>query len=202
MATTLVVAATDVAQPRRFTVEEYHRMGDAGILGPEERVELLRGEIILMSPINPPHNGTLNKLHGILSVSLAGRAVVQVGGPVRLNDGSEPEPDIAVLRWREDAYATLPVLPEHVLLVMEVSYSSLAYDRDVKALDYAAAGLPEYWLWDLQHQALLLHRDPHEDGYHQVITLRGEQSASPLAFPDIVLAVDRVLPAVGAPAEW
>lgn len=193
----------DVAAPTRyrFSVEEYHRMGDAGILGPEERVELIRGEIILMSPINPPHNGTVNMLARILFGQLVGRAVVQVAGPARLDEWSEPQPDIAVLRWREDAYATVPVLPEDVLLVMEVAYSSLAYDRDVKALDYAAARIPEYWLWDLQHHALLLHRDPHEDGYHQVITLRGDQSASPLAFPDIVLVVDQVLPAVGAPAE-
>ena len=123
-----------------------------------------------------------------------GKALVLIQGAVVLDDHSAPEPDVAVLRWNEDRYRTQHVTPDDVLLLMEVSDSTLAYDRDVKALDYAAAGIPEYWIWDVQHRALLIHRDPHADGYHQVTALRGEQTASPLAFPDLVLRVADILP--------
>ena len=112
-------------QRRRITAEEYHRMADVGILGSEERVELLDGEIIQMSPINPPHNSTVWRLSDWFIPRLHGRAIVSVQGSFRLTPFSEPEPDIAVLRYREDFYATAHPGPRDVLLIIEVADISL-----------------------------------------------------------------------------
>lgn len=180
--------------PRRFTVEEYHRMAEAGILGEDDRIELIDGEIIEMSPIGPAHQSTVDALTDGLVPRLRGRAIVRVQGSFLLTADGEPEPDILVLRPRADRYAFALPGPGDVLLIMEVAHSSLAYDRDVKALRYAAAGIPEYWLWDLIHRLLLVHRDPTPQGSRQLLTLRGADPISPLAFPDLVLTPDAVLP--------
>ncbi len=193
VATTIV--ATGVAEPHRFSVDEYHRMADAGILRERRGVELLRGEIIEMSPNNPPHAATVALLDDRCHLALTGRAVVRCQLPIALDDWSEPEPDIALLRWRDDFYSVRHPMPEDVLLLMEVADSSLAYDRDIKAVDYAGAGIPEYWLWDLVHRLLLVHRDPTPNGYRQLLVLRGDDEVSPLAFPDLLLTPNGILPA-------
>jgi Uma2 family endonuclease len=175
--------------PRRrpITADEYHRMADAGILGPEERVELLDGVIVQMSPINAPHNATVWRLIDVFAPRLHGRAVVSAQGSFRLSQFSEPEPDIAIFRYRDDFYRGAHPRPEDVLLIIEVSDTSLRYDRDDKLPRYAAAGIPEAWIADVQRNRLTVHRDPTPDGYRQVVTLTRRATISPLAFPDLVL---------------
>jgi Uma2 family endonuclease len=129
-----------------FTVQEYHRMGEAGILHPEERVELIDGEIVQMSPISYRHALCVNRANTIFIQAFGNRANVSPQSPLRLSDWSEPQPDIVVFKPRADFYATKIPLPKDVLFIVEVSDSSLAIDQKVKLPRYAAAGIPDYGL--------------------------------------------------------
>jgi Uma2 family endonuclease len=184
-----MVEATPLAGPRKrpITVEEYHRMADAGILGPEERIELLDGEIIQMSPINPPHNSTVARVSRWFDRRVGDRAIVFTQGSFGLSGFSEPEPDILLARYRDDFYRTAHPRPEDVLLIIEVADTSLRYDRDDKLPRYAAAGIPEAWIADVKRNRLTVYRDPTPDGYRQVLTLTRRATISPLAFPDLEL---------------
>ena len=174
-------------QKRRITAEEYHRMADVGILGPEERVELLDGEIIQMSPINPPHNSTVWRLNDWFTPRLHGRAIVSVQGAFRLTMFSEPEPDLMIVRFRDDFYATTHAGPQDVLLIIEVADTSLRYDRDRKLPRYAAEGIPDAWIADVNRRRLTVYRDPTPAGYRRVIALTRRATIAPLAFPDLEL---------------
>jgi Uma2 family endonuclease len=139
---------------RLFTSDEYARMVQAGILGEDERVELLDGEVRAMSPIGSRHVACVNRLNTILNLHVRGQAIISIQNPIRLSDYSEPEPDIAVLYARGDYYdAALPV-PDDVLLIAEVADTSLEYDRNEKLPRYAEAGIGEVWIVDLEHQTL------------------------------------------------
>ncbi|MGH2351978.1 MAG: Uma2 family endonuclease [Chloroflexota bacterium] len=189
---------------RRFTVDEYYRMAEAGILHPEERVELLDGEIIQMSPIGSPHASSVKRLNHVFSRSVGQRAVVSVQDPIRLNGRSEPEPDLALLRPRADFYAGAHPRPEDILLVVEVADSSTAYDRRVKLPRYAQAGIPEVWLLVLAEPrdsgttgntgtSLEVYRQPSSQGYRLVLRPRRGERLAPRLLPDVELAVDEVL---------
>jgi Uma2 family endonuclease len=177
-----------------FTVDEYYRMAEAGILGPEDRVELINGEIIKMSPIGHRHMGCVNKANRLFIEALGRRAVVSPQNPVLLSMWTEPQPDLTVLKPRDDDYDSKK--PEHAdaLLVIEIAESSLSYDRDIKVPHYAAAGIPEVWIEDLTRDQLLVYRDPGKDGYLNSLTLRRGDSVSPLAFPDVTFNVSDLLP--------
>lgn len=174
---------------RKFTVEEYACMGAAGILREDERVELIEGEIIEMPPISSGHSGGVGGLAELFYERLRRRAIVWVQNPILLSEHSEPQPDIAILRRRESFYRDRHPEPTDVLLVIEVSHSSLAYDRDVKIPLYAAAGIPEAWLARVRMQRLYIYRNPDPAGglYRDVHTVGPGETVSPLAFPDIVL---------------
>ena len=145
---------------RPLTVVDYHRMGEAGILSEADRVELIEGELVVMSPVGSRHVDTVNALTRLLVSAVGDRGLVSVQNPIRLDDRSEPEPDVAVLRPRADDYrAALPTPPD-ILLVIEVSDSTLAYDRAVKAPLYAVHGLPEMWIVDLVGRKVEVHRKP------------------------------------------
>jgi Uma2 family endonuclease len=178
---------------RRFSVDEYYRMAKAGILHEDDHIELLDGEIIQMSPIGDRHNGCVLRSNGVFNSRLAGRAVVSVQSPIRLTSGSEPEPDIALLRPRGDFYSTGKPMPQDVLLLIEVSDTTLAYDRDVKLLFYAEAGIPEVWIVDLNAARILVYREPRPDGYRQMTIVDREETLAPLAFPDVVLTAAEIL---------
>ena len=146
---------------RRFGVAEYHRMAEAGILGEDDRVELVEGEVVEMSPVGGPHIGAVMALNHLLVAAAAGRARVSVQSPVRLGDRSEPQPDLAVLRPRADRYrGGEPPTAADVLLLVEVADSSLRYDRGVKLPLYARHGVPEVGVVDLAAGAVELHRGP------------------------------------------
>lgn len=178
---------------RRFTVDEYHRMGEAGILHEDERVELLEGEIMQMAPIGSRHADCVDYFAEWLITRLAGRAVVRIQNPVRLSAGSEPEPDLALVRPRPGRYAAAHPAPEDVFLIVEVADTTLRYDREVKLPLYAGAGIPEVWIVDLEGQRVLVYRKPNTSGYEDAATVERGGTLSPLAFPELALRVDHLL---------
>ena len=141
---------------RLFDVDDYHRMAQAGILSEADRVELIDGEIVAMTPIGPRHNAAVNRATSVLVPVVGNRAIVQVQGSIRLDRFLEPEPDIVLLRPQPDFYASQLPGASDIYLIIEFADSSLGYDRDVKARIYAQAGVREYWLVDLDHRSVSL----------------------------------------------
>lgn len=139
---------------KRYTVTDYYRMVPAGIIHRDERVELLDGEVRVKSPIGSWHSGVVMRLHSMLAKNLGDTVIISDQGPVRLGEYDEPEPDLAVLRPRDDFYTRSHPVPADVLLIIEVADSSLDYDRDEKLPRYAAAGIPEVWLIDIAGEAI------------------------------------------------
>ncbi|MCP5197728.1 MAG: Uma2 family endonuclease [Gammaproteobacteria bacterium] len=181
-------------QPRhRWTVAEYHRMGEVGLLNEDSRVELIEGEIIEMAPIGSPHGGGVKYLNNKLVSLLHGKAIVSVQDPIILGGHAEPQPDIALLRWRDDFYRTVNPHAEDVLLVIEVSDSTLRYDRDVKVPLYANHGIPEVWLLDIQDRQLEVYREPLNGEYRQRECRRTGQIA-PILYPDAVIDLAELFP--------
>jgi Uma2 family endonuclease len=174
---------------KRFTVDDYHRMGEVGIICPEDRVELIDGEIVQMSPRGYRHTMCVERANAFFTRMLENRAVVGPGSPVRLNNWTEPEPDLVLFKAGSD-YARKRRGIEDVLLIIEISNKSLRYDQKTR---YAAAGIPEVWIADLQHDILLINRQPSAEAYKTVLTLRPGDVASPLAFPDVTFKVDELL---------
>ena len=177
-------------EPKRrlFTVDEVLAMDRAGVFDSDERIELLDGEIILMPPIGDPHADGTDRLDESLKKQMLGRARVRVQGPVRINDGTLLQPDIAVLRLRDD-YHQVGAGPEDVLLLIEIADSSLRLDREIKLARYAAAGIPEVWIANVRARQVEAHSDPVDGSYRSRRVVTAEGSISPLAFPDVVLAV-------------
>lgn len=165
-------------------------MAEAGVLQEDDRVELVEGEIIQMSPIGKVHAAFVNRLARLFQLRLVSRAVVSIQNPVRLGQHSEPQPDVALLRPRADDYAGALPGPADALLVVEVADTSQAYDRDVKILLYAQSGIPEAWLLDAGTQILSVCREPAAAGYRAVSTFRTGQSVAPVAFPDLVIPLE------------
>jgi len=155
------------APKRLFTVSEFYQMADAGIFSEDDRVELLAGEIVEMSPIGSRHAASVNRLHRIFHDRLGSSVIVSVQNPVRLDDYSEPQPDIAVVRFREDFYRDAHPGPADVLLIVEVADTSADVDRAVKVPLYARAAIPEVWVVDLSGRHVDVYQEPHRDGYRQ-----------------------------------
>ena len=188
-------APADAVAParRRFTVAEYFAMAEAGILQEDERVELIDGEIIVMSPKGNPHRHSVNWLGRLLSLALGRRAMVQVQATIVLDDGTAPEPDIAVIYLRSvNDFVT--VTPEEIYFLVEVADNSLEFDRETKLARYAAAGIPEVWIANLVDGRVEAYDDPVDGAYRNLRTVAAGESISPRAFPDVVLAVSDFLP--------
>ena len=177
---------------RLLTIEEYDRMGAAGILNEDERVELIQGELVQMAAIGSPHASCVMRLTAWFTVRVAGRALVSVQNPIRLPPRSEPEPDLVILRHQSDFYATAHPGPEDVLLLIEVSDTTLVYDRGVKLPLYARAGIPEVWIVDLEGRRLLVHRQPSGMAYGEITVVAGG-ALSPAAFPDLSIRLDEII---------
>ena len=179
--------------PRLFTVDEYYAMAQAGILGEDDRVELIAGEIVVMSPIGSRHAGCLNRLNELLVPSARRRAIVAPQNPLRLNDSSEPQPDIALLRWRNDGYASRHPGPQDTLLVIELADSSLDFDRGAKLALYARNGIAEVWVVNLRANSVEVYRSPGPDGYAESSTHSGSDR---LAVPGLDMAIEasRIVP--------
>lgn len=185
--------ATISVQRRRFTVEEYHRMAEVGILNESDRVELIDGEIVEMEPTSLRHSLCVALLTERLTYAIDDRAYLWPMNPVRFSRDSEPQPDIVFIRGPLTRYTEHPA-PEDVLFLVEVSDVSYHFDRDVKLELYARAGVPEVWIVDLRRDVVEVFREPSAAGYAATHCIERGHKVSPLAFSDVVLAVDDVLP--------
>ena len=188
------VSDTDEVLVRhKLNVDDYHRMGEAGILGEDDRVELIDGELIDMAPIGSDHVATVNGLTEALVLACTGRAIVSVQNPVRLDRLNEPQPDVAVFRLRADRYRSRDTAgPSDVLLLVEVSDSSLRFDRTVKLPLYARSGIAEVWVVDLQRRVLEAHRRPVGDAYTEIATHRADEAIRLAIAPDIEVKLSAV----------
>ena len=178
---------------RPITVDEYHRMGEAGILTEDDRVELIEGELVAMAPIGSDHSGTVNALNHLLVMAVHGRAVVAVQNPVILDDRSEPQPDFAVLRYRDDHYRRATPRAEDVVLIVEIANSSLNYDRAVKRPLYARRGIPEYWIVNVSGQEVEVCRTPVGDRYDTITRAVRGDVLEPALLPGVTISVDALL---------
>ena len=178
---------------RRFTVHQYYQMAEAGILTEDDRVELIEGEIVEMTPISSRHAACVARVNEQFFLMLRDAVQVRVRNPIRLSEYTEPVPDLALLSPRPDFYAAGHPGPDDVFLVIEVADASIEYDRMVKLPLYARSGIPEAWLLDLNQEAILVSRDPSPSDYRTAWAARRGERLSPLAFPDRELAVADLL---------
>jgi Uma2 family endonuclease len=178
---------------RALTVAEYHRMGEVGILTEDDRVELIEGELIAMSPIGSAHSGTVNALTHLLVRVVGDRGVVGVQNPVQLDDLSEPQPDFSILKPREDFYRRATPRPHEVLLIIEVADSSLAYDRGVKKSLYARHGIPEFWIVNLAAGEVEVCKTPEGGLYASVSRVGPDGVLEPQLLPGATIAVAALL---------
>jgi Uma2 family endonuclease len=178
---------------RRFTVEEYHRMTQAGVLSEDDRVELIEGAVVEMAAIGSRHAGCVNRLLRLIHPRAAESAVVSVQNPVHLDQYSEPQPDLSILRPRADFYTSGHPGPGDVLLLIEVAETSAEADREVKIPLYARVGIPEVWLVDLERDVIEVYRRPWAEGYRELRKVHRGEDLSPEAFPDLVPAADATL---------
>src|SRR5215467_4594877 len=181
-------------EKRRFTADEFLRMAQVGILCEDDRLELIDGEIVEMSPIGLPHRAAVACANRALVMAAGDDAIVQPQGAVRLDLYFEPEPDIILLRPRADFYRSRRPGPADVLLLIEIADSSLEYDRDMKAPIYAKAGIPEYWLVDLNASVLWRYLAPERGVFQSVEQFGRGQSIAPKLLPACVIAVDAFFP--------
>jgi Uma2 family endonuclease len=175
----------------RFTADAYERLAASGVLAEDDRVELLGGEIVAMSPVGPRHVWCVTRLTGHLVGRLGDAYPVSVQSPIRLGAHDEPQPDLAVLRPEADQ-GRLPVAAD-VLLVIEVAETSRDYDRGVKLPRYAQADIPESWLLDLTGPHLERHTEPGPEGYQQITIARRGQSLASTVVPGLTIDLDTVL---------
>ena len=191
-------AATDpraaVEVPRhRFTVDDFALLGEAGVFTEDDRVELIDGDVRDMTPIGPPHAWIVSRLNQRLVLRLASRAFVSVQNPLRLDDHTEPLPDLVVARGGEDDYAERHLEAGDVLLVVEVADSSLRYDRAEKVPRYARAGIPEAWLVDVADRAVGVHTEPGPGGYAREQVFRPGEEIESVAVAGLRVTVAEVV---------
>jgi Uma2 family endonuclease len=198
--TTLTASSTftvtlDGSVLKRWTVQDYHRMSESGILDPSERTELLAGQITLMVAKGTPHVLSLRLLSRLLDELLAAQPVfVSTQDPIHLDDFSEPEPDLALVQGTVLDYAEQHPRADQVYLIVEVSDSTLKQDCEVKDKLYAQAGIADYWVLDLKNRQLHIFRNPTPTGYTSHLILSEPNQVSPLAFPELMLPLTAILP--------
>jgi Uma2 family endonuclease len=179
---------------RLWTVDEYHKMAEAGIFGADERVELLEGKIIWMIAKGTAHRSAVGRTDYLLKNSLGNRAWVSIQDPIQLNERSEPEPDIAVVKVDPLDYADHHPTPAEVYLIIEVADSSLKLDCETKAKAYSQAEIIDYWVLDVVNRQLHVFREVSQEGYQSQVILGEDATISPLAFPDLQIMISQMLP--------
>ncbi len=179
---------------RLWSVDEYHRMIQTGILGPEERVELIEGQIVEMSPQLPPHATATGCASEYLKELLGIRVTIRLQVPVTLRPKSEPEPDIALVQPTHRRYRDHHPAPSEIFLIIEVADTTLKSDRQTKARMYAKANIADYWIIDVKNRCLFVLRSPGQETYLQETVLAPDGYVTPLAFPDISVSVEELLP--------
>jgi Uma2 family endonuclease len=188
-----------VATAKRFTVTEYHRLAELGFFEEDERVELIKGEIIQMAAKGKSHSTFNRRLIRELTQLLGNRATLQNQDPISIPPNSEPEPDLAIVRNRADDYFIHHPKPSDILLVIEISNSTLKYDREVKLPLYAEAGISDYWIFNLIKYCLECYSQPYQDSqgnfdYRRKLILLPNESVKLPSFPDLVLDLSKVFP--------
>jgi len=178
---------------RRLSVQDYHRMAESGILQPDERIELLEGQIIQMAAKGTAHRAAVTRIQRLFEKRLGDRVLICLQDPVRLDDYSEPEPDVAILVPNPLDYEDHHPTPSEVYLLIEVSDTTLKFDRETKAPAYARSGITEYWVLDVNDRKLHVYRVPSAEGYQSETILSDALTVAPLAFPDYVIAVRELL---------
>lgn len=192
-----IVSKNSEISLRMWTVEEYHRMAEVGILGADEPVELVAGQIIRkMSPQGTTHATAIRIIRRLLEQSLGESALVQTQLPIRLNDFSEPEPDICLVKGDELRYMDHHPTPAEVYLIVEVADTTLKKDCELKALDYSTSGIKDYWVLEVNRRQLYVFREATSEGYRSKIVLKETEKVSPLEFPNLSIRVDQMLPPV------
>ncbi|MGI2906322.1 Uma2 family endonuclease [Tolypothrix sp. VBCCA 56010] len=181
---------------RLWTVADYHRMAETGILDEDERVELLEGKIIWMSAKGTAHRSAVGRTDYLLKNRLRNRAWVSIQDPIKLNQRSEPEPDVAVVQIDPLDYADHHPTPSEVYLIIEVADSSLKFDCETKGKAYAQAGIADYWVIDVVNRQLYVFREPNEEGYQSKVILGEDARISPLQFADLQIVVLEMLPPI------
>ncbi len=176
----------------KFTVEQYHQMGEINLFDPSDRLELIEGEIINMSPIGFRHAFAINYLGNWFPRQLGEKAIVSIQNPIRLNNQSEPQPDLVLLKPREDFYENQLPQAEDILLLIEVADSSLSYDRDIKIPLYAKNAINEVWLINLNQNQLEVFRYPDNNQYQKQQTLTSPQTISSLSFPELNFPLNKI----------
>ena len=182
-------AGIAVGQDYHFTREQYHRMAKTGVLHEDDRVELIEGKIIVMSPIGKRHASVVTKLNNYFAVALKGRGLVSPQNPLLLRDESEPEPDLMLLKSEESFYAEQLPGPDDVLLLVEVADTSVDSDRALKVPLYAENGIAEVWLIDLESEVVEVFQNPEGSGFGSVRRLSKGERLAPAAFRDLSVEV-------------
>jgi len=177
-----------------FTVHDYHRMVDAGILCEDDRVELIRGEVLTMSPIGPRHSAAVLRATQSLVRIVGDLAIVGVQGSIRLDEYDEPQPDIYLLRPKDDFYASGYTGPADIFLIVEMADSSLEYDREIKMGLYAETGVPEYWIADIRNDCVIAYSNPDKLSYRTTQTFQRGSILNPHLLPECPIPVDVLLP--------
>ena len=175
-----------------FTVDQYQRLGERGVLGEDDRVELIAGRVVEMTPIGDRHAGCVRRLNRLFARTLLDLAMTDVQNPIVLGEHDAPQPDLVLLKLRADGYLTHPRAAD-VLLIVEIADTSVASDRDVKLPLYARAGIPEVWFVDLPADRLDVYREPTAGTYtHTHVVSRGD-TVTALQFPNVTLSADDIL---------
>ena len=182
---------------RLLTVAEYHQMVASGILAVDEAVELIEGQLFRMAAKGTAHSAAVTRIDRVLSARLEGRVLLRFQDPVRLNDLSEPEPDVAIVQLDEIDYEDHHPTPAEIFLLIEVADTTLKRDRELKVPAYGRSGVGEYWILDVQERCLYMFREPREDGYGQERVLRENETIALLAFPDCEVRVGEFLRPIG-----
>ncbi|BAY74263.1 hypothetical protein NIES25_06740 [Nostoc linckia NIES-25] len=184
---------------KRFTIAEYHRLAELGFFKENDRVELIKGEIVEMAAKGTPHSVCSTRLYRELFKLVVEQAILRGQEPIIIGDDSEPEPDLVIVRNRPDEYLEAHPSPSDVLLVIEISNLTLKYDRDVKLSLYAEAGISDYWIFNLVDNYLEFYSEPYQDfqgkfGYRRKYIYLPNESVNLPSFPDLVLDLSKVFP--------
>lgn len=186
-------AITATLPHRKFTVDEYHHFIELNVFKPEERIELWEGEFLEMSPIGKRHASCLDYLVELLVEFSRKRYIVRSQSPIILSDFSEPQPDVCLLERREDFYRQTGATAKDVILAIEIADTTTKFDRDVKFPRYAANGIRESWLIDLENDRVEIHSEPTENGYSLIKILHRGQEAASTVLPEIKIPVEDIL---------
>jgi Uma2 family endonuclease len=182
--TAQIVTPSFTSNIHKFTVQQYHLMHEAGVFTEGDRYELINGEIREMSPIGIKHAACVAKTARLFQIKLGDRAFIWTQNPIILRNYSEPQPDLAILKWRDDFYASALPTPEDILLIIEVADSTIAYDREVKMPLYDVNGIPEMWLFDVNQQSIEGYTQPSSSGYKRMQRYEQGDTLAMNAFPE------------------